>query len=182
MTTILWRRLDRPGHEAARVFASGDFRHLEGAAVFSERGRPCRLDYGIVCDEAWRTLSTEVSGWIGERPVAIRIEVEGGLWRRNGRAVPGLEGCLDVDLNFSPSTNLLPIRRLRLEAGQEASVSAAWLRLPELSLERLDQSYRRLDDTRYRYASAGGFAAELETRDDGLVTLYPDLWMEEAWS
>ncbi len=32
---------------------------------------------------------------------------------------------LDVDINFSPSTNLPPIRRLNLGIGQEAKVRAA---------------------------------------------------------
>jgi hypothetical protein len=37
------------------------------------------------------------------------------------------EGCLDIDLGFSPSTNLLPIRRLTLAVGEAATVRAAWL-------------------------------------------------------
>lgn len=36
--------------------------------------------------------------------------------------------CVDIDLNFSPSTNLLPIRRFDLSVGASAIVRAAWLR------------------------------------------------------
>lgn len=77
-----------------------------------------------------------------------------------------------ASLNFSPSTNLLPIRRLNLAIGQGAAVRAAWLRFPSFTLEPLEQVYRRIDPTTYRYESAGGrFVAELQVNDSGLVTL-----------
>ena len=48
-------------------------------------------------------------------------------WGADSRAV---DGCRDIDLNFSPSTNVLPIRRLSLDVGDQAAVRAAWLRFP----------------------------------------------------
>ena len=81
---------------------------------------------------------------------------------------------VDIDLNFSPSTNLLPIRRLGLAVGAEAPVTAAWLRFPSFALEPLAQTYRRLSIGAYRYESGGGaFTADLEVDDAGLVTRYP---------
>jgi hypothetical protein len=91
--------------------------------------------------------------------------------------VPGVLGCLDLDLAFSPSTNLLPIRRLNLAIGQASEVRAAWLRFPELTLEPLDQRYTRLDDRTYRYESAGGtFMRILRTNAAGFALSYPGLW------
>ncbi len=91
--------------------------------------------------------------------------------------------CIDLDLNFSPSTNLLPIRRLGLAIGQAAEVKAAWLRFPSFELELLPQRYRRLDETRYRYESAGGqFVADLQVNPSGFATDYPGLWQAEATS
>jgi hypothetical protein len=95
--------------------------------------------------------------------------------------VPEVDGCVDIDLNFSPSTNLLPIRRLRLDVGDEVSARAAWLRFPDFRLEPLDQSYRRDAGGVYRYESrAGKFVAELSVNEAGFVTGYPDLWVIEA--
>ena len=92
-------------------------------------------------------------------------------------------GCTDIDLNFSPSTNLLPIRRLGLAVGEASDVKAAWLRFPSFRLEPLAQQYRRLDELTYRYESAGGqFVAELKVDPSGFVVDYPGLWQAEAVS
>jgi hypothetical protein len=180
--SILWRRLDRPGHESARVFAREGSWHLEGTAVFSDDDRPCRLDYRVDCDARWATQMGRVTGWVGDEPILIVIAAGADRrWFVNGEERPDVAGCLDLDLNFSPSTNLLPIRRLGLQVGQEARVRAAWLRFPGFALEPLDQIYRRIGLSRYRYESGGGrFAADLEVDGSGLVTDYPGLCALEA--
>jgi uncharacterized protein len=173
--SILWRRLDRAGHEFARVLAHGTDWHLSGTAVFVHEQQPCRLDYLVVCDRGWQTRSGRVIGWIGDARIEIDIAVDSARrWRLNGKLTLAVEGCIDLDLNFSPSTNLLPIRRLNLAIGHEAPVRAAWLRFPSFTLELLDQRYRRTTRTTYRYESGGGsFVADLEVNPDGLVTRYP---------
>jgi hypothetical protein len=95
--------------------------------------------------------------------------------------MPLLQGCVDVDLGFSPSTNLLPIRRLNLAIGSRASVRAAWVRFPELTLEVLEQAYTRVGESTYLYESAGGtFRRELSVNALGFVLEYPDFWRAEA--
>jgi len=85
-----------------------------------------------------------------------------------------------LDLNFSPATNLLPIRRLELAVGQEGEVRAAWLRFPGLKLEPLEQRYKRIDQNTYRYESGGGeFVAQLSVNEDGFVAKYPNFWEVE---
>ncbi|MGH7495124.1 MAG: putative glycolipid-binding domain-containing protein [bacterium] len=120
------------------------------------------------------------AGWVGDETVELELSVDSTQhWRLNGIESSPVEGCLD--LNFSPSTNLLPIRRLNLAIGQEAEVQAAWLRFPGFSLDPLKQVYRRIDATTYRYASAGGkFVADLQVNGAGFVTRYPDFWQVEA--
>ena len=172
--SILWRRLDRPGHETARLVHAGSDWHLHGAAIFLHNGQACRLDYEVVCDRGWYTRSGRISGWVGDDSIDIEISVDSGHWRLNGRERLEVAGCIDLDLNFSPSTNLLPIRRLDLAVGQEAPVRAAWLRFPTFTLEPLEQLYRRTGNSHYRYESAGGeFTADLEVDASGLITRYP---------
>lgn len=180
--TLLWQRLDLPGHEACRITSVPTGWRLSGSAVFAYEGDACRLDYAIDCDPGWQTLSATVAGWVGEREVSVGIvRAPSGQWRLNGSDCPQVAGCIDVDLNFSPSTNLLPIRRLALDVGQSASVRAAWLRFPSFTLEPLEQSYARLEENLYQYESAGGrFVAPVTVDEDGLVERYGDLWVRES--
>ncbi|HJR62450.1 MAG TPA: putative glycolipid-binding domain-containing protein [Gemmatimonadaceae bacterium] len=179
--TILWRRLDRPGHEAARLHFDSTYRRLAGCAVFAHDRVPCRLDYDLRLDERWCFQSGSVLGWVGEEPIQIEVaSVAPGRWVLNGAAQPHVAGCTDIDLNFSPSTNLLPIRRLELAVGQHAAVRAAWLRFPGFTLEPLEQIYRRDAELTYRYESGGGeFVRDLDVNDAGFVTHYPDFWKAE---
>jgi uncharacterized protein len=180
--SILWRRLDQPGHEAARLLFRPPSWHLIGTAVFAHHQQPCRLDYQVLCDAAWHTVSGKVAGWVGNETVEIELAVDAARrWWLNGTERPEVAGCIDLDLNFSPSTNLLPVRRLGLAIGQEAEVKAAWLRFPSFTLEPLAQRYRRIDATTYRYESAGGrFVTELQVNTTGFVTHYPGGWQVEV--
>ncbi len=176
--TILWRRLDRPGHESSRVHDTATGYRLEGAAVTTEERQPCRLDYSIELDGSWRTRSVRVNGWIGNRLVALQAEVDSGQrWVVNEAPFSEVDGCMDVDLSFSPATNLLPIRRLGLQVGQRAPVRAAWIQFPSCAVEPLEQVYERVAEFTYRYTSAGGrFVALLEANAAGFVTSYPGFW------
>jgi len=160
---ILWKRTDVEGHEAARL----DGTTLRGMAVLPGAA----LTYRVVCDGSWRTRSTHVGGWCGEREIDLTIESNGGRWTMNGAHVAEVEGCVDVDLNFSPSTNLLPIRRLGLAIGESADVKAAWLRFPTFTLEPLTQSYTRTGENTYRYKSAS-FTADITVNEAGVVLGY----------
>ena len=185
MTTsacALWRRIDWPGHEAARVREREAGWELSGTAVFLYEAQACRLDYVVACDVAWRTVTTQVTGWVGADGIDIAISVDtAGRWWMNEREVPAVAGCVDVDLNFSPSTNLLPIRRLKLDVGASAAVRAAWLRFPSFALEPLEQRYVRTAEDGYRYESAGGaFVRDLTVNDAGFVTRYPGFFASEG--
>ncbi|MEP7067165.1 MAG: putative glycolipid-binding domain-containing protein, partial [Gemmatimonadota bacterium] len=168
---ILWRRLDLPGHEAAEITQHRNRWNLAGTALFAYRGLGCRLDYEIECDMTWGARDVTVRGQIGETPVSLVLSRDvNNVWCANGVAQPAVQGCLDVDLGFSPSTNLLPIRRLKLAVGEHADVRAAWVRFPELTLEVLEQSYTRLTEFTYLYESSGGeFSRQLRVNADGFV-------------
>jgi uncharacterized protein len=180
--SILWRRLDQPGHESARLLLQHPYWHLIGTAVFAHNQQACRLDYLVVCNAGWQTSSGRVTGWVGDETVEIELSVDAARrWQLNGTECPAVAGCIDLDLNFSPSTNLLPIRRLGLAIGQAAKVQAAWFRFPSFTLEPLEQLYRRIDVATYRYESAGGrFVTELQVNAAGFVTRYPNLWQVEV--
>jgi hypothetical protein len=172
--------LDTPGHEWAQLVESISGPVLRGTAVFIEDGISGRFDFKIMCNSQWETQSAHILGWIGEHKVKLRIDrAPSGNWVSNGSPEPSVKGCLDLDLAFSPSTNLLPIRRLNLEIGQEAEVRAAWLRYPDMDLRPLVQKIRRETDNVYFYSSDTGFSTRLEVNAEGFVVNYPPLWAEE---
>ncbi len=153
----VWRRVDRPGREHCRLLDDG----LAGDVVIDR----CFFSYRVVVDAAWRTQSVRVVGWVGAEPFTFSLDL------------PALHGCIDADLGFTPSTNTLPIRRLGLAVGEEAQVSAAWLRYPGLTLERLDQTYRRTGELTWQYISATGFTGALEVDEHGMVRTYEGGWV-----
>jgi len=179
---ILWRRLDRPGHEFAELRQQESTWLLIGVALFDHDKQPCRLEYQITCDQNWSTLSAKVAGQVGKRSIEVKISAGAdGTWRLNDELCAPVAGCKDVDLNFSPSTNLLPVQRLNLRIGQESTVRAAWLRFPSFALEPLEQTYRRISKRTYRYESAGGkFVAELQVHESGFPLQYGNIWSAEA--
>ena len=180
--SILWRAIYWAGHEACRLYQVNSEWRLEGTAAFLHEGRTCRLSYLIVCNAIWHTRNAEVSGWFGDEEIKLELFVNPHhQWEVNGVAKPAVDGCIDLDLNFSPATNLLPIRRLNLEVGRQAQVKAAWLRFPTFELEPLAQVYERLGEFKYRYCTPKeNFNAELTVNKVGFVTHYPQLWEVEG--
>lgn len=179
---VNWRRLDYPGQETLRLARRGDgSSQMSGVAAFNHGGTPTFIMYEVTCDANWRTQRAQVHGRRGDQPFDLLLTVDAsGDWTLNDVPVPALGGCVDVDLAFSPSTNTLPIRRLALPVGAEAHVRAAWVRFPELTVEVLDQVYRRTAEHRYTYESDNGaFRADLIVDDFGLVMSYPNLWISE---
>jgi hypothetical protein len=156
---------------------------LVGTATFRFEKQPCHLSYEVDCEPSWRTRSVSVSGWLGKTPVRLAVEaVPGEPWTLNGDEQENdVAGLMDVDLGFTPATNLIQLRRLALGVGQEAEAPVAYLQFPELTLGRLEHRYRRVAHDKYDYqAPAFDYAAILHVSDQGFVTQYPGLWALEA--
>ncbi len=179
---MCWRRLDLPGHDACRLEAHGDGWRLDGAAVFrSGNGQPARLDYRVHCDRTWHARWGRVRGWVGGLAVDVALaRTGGGEWTLNDRPVPGLAHCIDLDLGFTPATNLAQLRRLNLAVGESAEAPAAWLDLEGEGLEALAQHYERRGEAEYGYrAPRFGYEGVLVVTPEGFVSDYPTLWRSE---
>jgi hypothetical protein len=178
IAVFLWRKLDNPGHDSCRLFKLANGWRLTGAAVFLDNDRPCHLAYDVAVDGAWKTRSATVSGHIGRKAIDVRITSAGaGRWKLNGDLARSVSGCVDVDLGFTPATNLIVLRRLALKVGQGAEASAAYLQFPEMRLVKLPQTYLRIGKTEYEYeAPTIGYAGTLQVLPNRAVSRYPGLF------
>lgn len=182
MSTILWRRLDTAGHDACRLTEEDGVFRLQGTALFRHEDQPACLSYRISCNSQWQTLAGSVRGWVGERELRIDVARESeGTWVLNDRRIGHLAGCVDLDLGFTPATNLFQLKRIALAVGQAADVPVAWLDVDTDSLELLHQRYERRSEHGYWYeASRFGYTALLKVNAAGFVTSYPGLWEAES--
>jgi uncharacterized protein len=179
-----WRRLDVPGWEDALLErVTGGFR-LSGELQVEEVNANARLAYAIECAPDYLTQSARIEGVVDG--VAVRLVLaadQAREWTEGGVRVAALSGALDLDLGFTPATNVLPIRRLNLAVGHSAAVRSAWLRFPELRLEPLEQTYTREAPRVFRYRALVDeelFTARLDTDEFGRVRHYENLWEVEA--
>jgi hypothetical protein len=177
-----WRHRDaRDGFEVVFLRSGADGLRINGHTTAVEDGAAWAVEYEVELDPGWVTRSARVRSRsvAGTRELVLEADGAGG-WKVDGVAAPRLDGCLDVDLESSALTNAFPVRRIRLAQGEEAQAPAAYVRALDLSVERLEQRYVRVDDDgdheRYDYAApAFGFACRLVYDESGLVLDYPGI-------
>ncbi len=193
---IHWTGTDVWRAEAAHVLATPQGMRASGVQMGIDP-LPYRLEYLLEADAAWiaRRLKVAAAGDGWTRMVELTSD-GAGRWTcvGGGEGAPdlpaaggdhaALEGALDVDLGFSPMTNLIPVRRsgLYLGPGPELDLVAAWVSVPDLAVHRSEQRYENvragLKDAVVRYIDRGvhdGFTAELLLDREGLVVEYPGL-------
>jgi hypothetical protein len=175
MTTrrVAWRREDEiEVDEVATLTVRDAGLSLVGTVLGAESGLPIRIEYRVLTDGSGDTTAVHVRDLRGFEQRSLTLERSAkGTWTVDGTTDRRLRGCHDVDLGCTPSTNTLPIRRLRLGIGASKTIQAAWVRFPDLTVQKSPQTYTRLDEATYRYQS-GDFSAELIVDDDGLVASY----------
>jgi uncharacterized protein len=173
----LWQRLDVPGHDACRLVERASGWLLQGNAVFLEENAPASLSYEVSCDPHWICQNARVHGFHGGRSLDLQIARDGaGRFTLNG-VRSELPAALDLDLGFTPATNLIALRRLDLRVCHAADAPAAWLDLGADSLGLLEQRYERLGPNHYWYeAPRVPYAATLEVSAAGFIRSYPRLW------
>ncbi len=119
--------------------------------AFDEAGRPFRLAYQLAWDEAWRLRDARLVVTTERETRSLRLETDGkGHWRDGeARALPELQGCLDIDIWPTPFTNTFPIRRRPMAIGERLEFVMAWVSAPELIVRPVRQGYTRLADRLY---------------------------------
>jgi hypothetical protein len=134
------------------------------------RGTQLRSDYRF-------SYALETSNMFVSERLQAELETVSGVRTLDLRrgTKPLKDDVLDLDVSGSPLFNSLPVLRDRLHEGAAArDYTMAFVRLPELSVERSAQRYVPLEHGAVRYRS-GTFSADLEFDADGFVVRYPGL-------
>ena len=172
-----WLSEQGAGGETFEYAASADSHVLRGAVSATQEGTRIEGEYVVEADARWVTRRVQVRIANPNRAVDLRANGTGRWSDAEGTWVPALDGCIDVDISLTPSTNTLPIRRLALGVGESADIKVAYVLAPELTLRAGAQRYTRLGERLWRFHSLeSGFTADLAVDEDGLVIDYPGLF------
>lgn len=181
---VLWRQLVGMGAEHLILNLDGGI-HADGLAVGEIESNAYRIHYQINCDVDWNVMGLKIEDLLSDRVLALSRTAENRWNDADGTMLDALEGCIDVDLMFTPFTNSLPIRRLNLKLGEARELAVVYVGLPGLHVSRFRQRYTCLasgdNGGTYRYQSLeSGFTAELKVDADGLVVDYPHIFVMDA--
>src|ERR1700732_4365030 len=92
---ILWQGLITPSMERFIVGASRGGFEFSGLILQAHEKSPLVVRYALEDG--------------GQRRLSLRVDAEGN-WSHEGHRLEQVDGCINVDLEWSPSTNTLPIR------------------------------------------------------------------------
>ena len=173
-----WSRVDVDTGLGWVLFETGDGIRVEGHEVVVDADESWVVAFAVQLDEEWRSRRAEVTVHDGHGSRELVLESDGnGNWSINGSVAPELEGCLDVDIAATPSTNTFVIRRLSLPIGRVGEVRVAWVSVPGLEVATVEQSYTHLESRdgtdRYEYRSRGSIDGwVIEVDEDGVALDY----------
>lgn len=175
---LVWERLDRPGLEHVALEARPDGVRAQSLVLLQLDEGLVRLRYTIDGDGAWRTTRVQATLEIGatQRKLDLRRDAE-GHWSVNGAPRPDLAGCFEIDLEATPLTNTLALKRLGLEPNVPKPMRTAYITIPSLQVRVDEQEYTKLSPTRFRYRGLSTeFESEVTNDADQLVVDYPPGW------
>ena len=177
--TAFWRRLDLPGRDAARVSQTANGHELFGQSVFLDPRGPTALRYVLDLAPDWSTREGRITGFIGERAIDTHIVRTQKGWTLDGKNF-GMAEVIDLDLGFTPATNMAQLKRTCLSVGDAADFDVAWLEAGDEKLVRLAQEYRRVSEFNYDYNSPTvDYRATIVLTPSGYAADYPGLWKIE---
>ena len=93
-----WKRLDRPGCDAALLQARTDGWLLQGAATFDHELGPAAVAYQVQVNARLETTRGALSGFLGDAIVRREILRDEDGWRLNGVRAEGLRRLVDLSL------------------------------------------------------------------------------------
>lgn len=143
-------------------------------------GKPWLVRYTLTLNPRWeaQTVFIEV---MSEQNYTIELyknDLQQWL-NEKGEHLEAFDGCVDVDISFTPFTNSLPINRLQLTKGEGQNISVVWVDIKNGDVKRVKQRYLNKGSRIYKYENEhSGYISELIVDDEGYVVDYPGVWQK----
>lgn len=167
---VIWVKQDGRGNDACR------FAQAEGGYLVE----------GSSTDAEWNTLRYRMRARADGTTRRVRIGAKSRIlvrrakddtWTLNGTPVPAVSGAKDIYLSFTPAALTLPIRRLRLNVGDEAEVLVAKLDVETEQLVPLKLVFRRISNKKYEILNVeDGTTAQIKVDAQGIIREYAGHW------
>ena len=183
---LTWQAGDGRTMESARVLlGAGGLRALGRAVRAVPDGPMFTSSYRLIVGESGEVQRLSVTTASAERERSLTLNrTEDGYWlldTGSGGSRAEFDKSVDVDVEFSPMFNALPIRRLGLHKKPgEHTVPMVIVSVPTLEVKVVRQSYRTVstldaDGRAVVEFIQGDFTAALTVDADGLIVDYPGL-------
>lgn len=174
MATALWKRIDRPGHDAAVLTEAGDELHLEGIAMFNG---DTTVSYQVRQSHDG-LLRARIEGRRGTARFTHDIRRTAAGWTLNDTPM-GLAHLRHLTLGFTPATAALVLRRETLPIRDRIGIAAVHFDIARPTLTAWPQHFRRRDRDLYDYSTPDR-ATMLQIEGDGFIRDDPGHWHREA--
>lgn len=169
--TARWQTWDGDGDETVTMRWEN-----EGWTVTSDVGREA-VSYAIRLSATWQVSQFLLFRDMEDPDLWLGHDGRTQWGEMNGAHRTDLDGCTDIDLHVSPFTNSLPIRRLQLDVGDAADITAAVIDVETLGVIPVDQRYEHVAPGQWRKTHLKtGLASEFRVDEYGLVHDEPDLF------
>ncbi len=180
--TVLWQQWDNIGLEYLVLIQNDDNIEVDSTIIGYEYKTPFRLHYQIQCDAHYQ-LQKVILDLAGRSPLTLITNDKVQWFDKDNQPLHALDGCVDIDISATPFTNTLPIRRLEWQPGQSRLLDMVYIKIPELTIERVTQQYTCLEKDEqtsiFEYRQPD-FSAILPIDADGFVQNYPKLFRRLA--
>ncbi len=172
-----WQSMDGARSDEAHLYESEDSLFLKGQGSFIFYNNPAHIQYEVYTSPDGTARNGVILGVNGNRNINLFIDRIGSEWMLNGTSQKSVQGLLDLDFGFTPSTNYFQIQRMNLAIGETRKLNVAWIDTDSTSLIPLPQIYKRVSKQRYNYESpATSYKGVLDLAPNGFVQVYPELW------
>lgn len=179
---LTWRAQDVSRMESVRIQVSGKRIKANGRIVAAATSSNPAFGayYDLLTDETGATKRLGMTVTLAERERVISFaRDEENMWLvtdHQGERRAAYNGALDVDVEFSPFFNALPIRRLNVqERAESVTLPVVYVNLPEMSITADEVSYTgtgHFDEIKLRSPISD---TTVTVDEEGFIVDYPGL-------